>query len=78
MKTIINGKIYDTDTAERIAKGPCVSVYRTQSGKWFKRALSVFSNNYEIKLISFYEAKELVGLHAPDQYEKYFGQAEEA
>ncbi len=78
MKTIIDGKLYDTDSAEMVAVGQFVEVYRTSKGSWFKRSQSMFGMGSMLLPINGDEAKKLVGLHAPDRYEKYFGQAEEA
>jgi hypothetical protein len=56
MKIIIDGKLYDTETAECVATG----------------------QGCQIIPIDQNEAKSLVGVHAPDQYDKYFGRAEKA
>ena len=78
MKTIINGKLYDTDTADLVAVGNYVEVYQTQKGSWFKKSDSMLGWGCMLIPIEVNEAKKLIGLHAPDKYERYFGQAEEA
>lgn len=78
MKRIINDKIYDTDSAELVAEGPMVNVYRTKNGRWFEQVRSIIFDGCELHPLMFNEAKSLVGLHAPDRYDEFFGQAEEA
>jgi hypothetical protein len=78
MKAIIDGKIYDTETAERIAEGVCVEVYRTKKGNWFKRTRDLYTDNHHVEPIGEKEARDLIGLNAPDRYDKYFGRAETA
>lgn len=76
MKAIINGKIYDTETAELIAVGDFLEIYKTKKGNWFKRTKDINGVNYQIEVINAADAKSFVGLHAPDHYDKYFGRAE--
>ncbi len=78
MKTIINEKLYDTDTAELVAVGNYIEVYQTQKGNWFKKSDSMLGWGCMLIPIEVNEAKKLIGLHAPEKYERYFGQAEEA
>lgn len=78
MKIIIDGKLYDTETADLVAVGTFVEVYRTKKGNWFKKSDSIFGQGCQIIPIDQSEAKKLVGLHTPDRYNKYFGQAEMA
>jgi hypothetical protein len=76
MKTIIEGKLYDTDNANLIAVGTFVEVYRTTKGSWFKKSDSILGQGCALVPIDENEAKGLVGLHAPDRFNKYFGRAE--
>ncbi len=76
MKTIIEGKLYDTEAAELIACGTFVEVFRTKRGNWFKKSDSTLGQGCALIPIDENEAKGLVGLHAPDRYNKYFGRAE--
>lgn len=78
MKTIINEKLYDTDTADLVAVGNYVEVYQTRNGNWFKKSDSILGLGCMLIPIDEKEAKKLIGLHAPEKYERYFGQAEEA
>lgn len=78
MKIIVDDKIYDTDTANLVAVGSYVEVYQTQKGNWFKKSDSILGWGCQLIPIDIKEAKMLIGLHAPDKYENYFGQAEEA
>lgn len=77
MKAIINGKVYDTETAELAAKGSYVEVFQTRKGNWFKR-LELLGMGCRIIPIEQKEAMSLVGVLAPDQYGKFFGEAVEA
>ncbi len=78
MKIIINEKLYDTETADLIAVGTFVEVYRTKKGSWFKKSDSILGQGCQIIPIEQNEAKKLIGIHAPDRYNKYFGQVEKA
>ncbi|MCI1965869.1 MAG: hypothetical protein LKJ17_07035 [Oscillospiraceae bacterium] len=78
MKTIIDGKLYDTEQASLVAVGAYIEVYRTQKGNWFKKCGSPLENSCRVVPVEGREAQSLVGLHAPDEYEKYFGRPEEA
>ena len=78
MKRIIDNKAYDTETANLVAVGNYVEVYQTPKGNWFKKSDSMLGWGCMLIPIDVNEAKELIGLLAPDKYEKYFGQAEEA
>jgi hypothetical protein len=78
MKTIIDGKLYDTETAELVAVGDFVEVYRTAKGNWFERNKDIHGVNYKVEPIEANYAKRFIGIHAPDRYCKYFGEAEEA
>lgn len=75
MKTIINGMLYDTETAELIAVGTYVEVYRTKKGNWFKKVDSILGTGCQIVPIELREAGLLVGENAPENYCKYFGRA---
>ena len=78
MESIINGKRYDTRTAERVIDGPLnEGVYRTSKGAWFKANVP-FRGLPPIVLLSEAEARDLVGKCAAHRYVEFFGEVEEA
>lgn len=72
MQAIIDGKLYDTEGAERVAEGTFVEVFRTKDGRWFKKEEPMLGLGCQIIPIDQKEAKSLVGFHSPDSYDKYF------
>lgn len=78
MKAIIDGKLYDTEAANLIAIGNYTEVYRTRKGNWFKQTYGEFGCGCRIVPINEQETMSLVGRFAPDNYEEYFGEPEEA
>lgn len=84
MKKIINGKVYDTNTAKEICqKEPieyqndlqysCMTLYRKKTGEFFLHIFSNKSGN-QIEPISFNDAKSFVEEYGTsEQYEELFG-----
>lgn len=73
MKQIIDGKLYDTDTAELIlslADGKR-RFYRTKKGAFFQ----VYDGTMGV--LSEEAMKKYMGVFAPDIYVKLFGEVEE-
>lgn len=78
MKTIIDGKLYDTETATLVSVGMNEKVFLTKKGNWFKETRVPYHEMSILLKIGETEAKRIVGLNSPDRYEKYFGRPEEA
>jgi hypothetical protein len=80
MRKIINGKLYDTDTAEPIYTELYLfkrrTLYRTKKGNWFM----FYHANKEIRPMTDEEVMEYLGERDEciDIYLKYFGSVEEA
>lgn len=89
MKKIINGKVYDTNTAKEICcKEPieyqndlyysCKTLYRKKTGEFFFNIFSNQSGN-KIEPISFNDAKSFVEEYGTaEQYEALFGEPDES
>lgn len=93
MIRIINGKKYDTNTAEIIAEysdGDYITnhyyflsetLYRKKNGEFFILAdgggMTVYATSPEIFTISFDDAKKWVETHASEKYESIFGEVAE-
>ena len=93
MKQIINGKIYNTETADHVANnefsdgsnrmncGRCTSLWKTKKGVFFAWYETCWQGEHDsLEPLSETAAKELFETLSgdPDDYEKYFGKAEEA
>ncbi|MVB11063.1 hypothetical protein CAFE_17650 [Caprobacter fermentans] len=78
MQTIIDGKLYDTDTATLVASSWREEIFRTRRGNWFKRVRALCSENFVLEKMNDAEAKRAVGILSPKSYETYFGRPEEA
>ena len=78
MKKIINGKLYDTDTAERVYEELYLNkrrtLYLTTKGSWFL----FYHAKKEIVPKTDAEVMEYLGERDADLYIKYFGDVEEA
>lgn len=79
MKQIISSKLYDTDTATKLAStylqspsGVEVGLYRKTNGEYF----TAFTD-YAIYPLTDAEAKDWVGKWAVDSYTALFGQVSE-
>ncbi len=90
MKKVINGSLYNTNTATHIANnefrdganrmnlGRCTALYKTRSGKFFAWHETCWQGEQDtIELLSLREAKDLFEhLDAdPDDYEDIFGES---
>lgn len=75
MRKIINGLSYDTEKSTLVYREEDTrrELYVTKKGRWFK-----FYPNGVITPITDTEAMIYLGDHAPDLYEEYFGEVEEA
>ena len=78
MRKIIKGKLYDTNTAERIYEelylGKRRTLYRTTKGTWF----IFYHANEEIVPKTDEEIMDYLGERDADLYMKYFDVVEEA
>lgn len=76
MKSIFNGKMYDTDKSENVCNIFNHSVYRTNKEVLFttccyeKMGEQISSTNQE-------EIKSLIGRYCPETYIELFGEVEE-
>lgn len=92
MKRIINGKLYSTDTAERIADdyysdghnqynaGHAESLWVTPRGRFFRFSETCWQGETDsIETLNEVEAKDVFESLAgdPEIYEKHFGKPEE-
>ena len=93
MKEIINGEIYDTDTAKYICHYPetsaeygdylecCYTVYQKETKEFFVDVVLFFERRKEIRYIeplTNEKAQELCdGLMETDEYTALFGEVEE-
>ena len=83
MKKIINGKKYDTNTAEFLFNtyngvGRIGKLYRKKNGEFFISHITQWEGeSSSIEPISENEAKELIGEANGDMYERIFGEVEE-
>ncbi|MFM0053774.1 hypothetical protein [Caballeronia grimmiae] len=86
MKRIINGKTYNTDTANKVFFGYLdaedtslqLSLYQTRHGEFFKAVTNVHEKEtLEFGPITDAEAQALVERHANDLVEQYFGEMPE-
>ena len=80
MVAIINGKKYNTETAELILtlyggarQGFRRDYYKTKKGTYFVRYVTVG----EIDLVSEETIKDLLAIYDPDKYIELFGDVEE-
>jgi hypothetical protein len=81
MKKIINGKLYDSDKAEKICEAWVTglfmnvkgTLYRTKSKNWF-----IVSETYELVKLDESTVKRVLGSQNVAQYIKLFGKVEEA
>jgi hypothetical protein len=71
MKQIIEGKMYDTDTAELLFNVGNLGLYKTKKGA----LLQVVGN--EMDLVSEERTKEYLGKYHILEYIKLFGEVEE-
>lgn len=86
MKRIINGRSYDTDTAERVAYGDhghemsqaWWALYRTRQGAFFEVVADHDGSLQEFKPLTDQEAYAFMERHANDLIEEYFGPMPEA
>lgn len=78
MKRIIDGKMYDTDTATRVYEevvfGKRRTLYITKHGAWFL----FYHSKKEIVPKTEDEVKEYLGEKDVDKYIEYFGEVPEA
>lgn len=92
MNKIINGKRYDTQTAQELDETNhyngngnltgCTTFYRKKTGEFFlhywANPRDIWSGNSYIKPLSIEEAKEYAEEHlSGDEYEEIFGEVEE-
>jgi len=90
MKQVINGKLYNTETADAIAdntfrdgtnrrnQGRCTTLYKTRSGKFFAHHETSWQGEHNnIEPLTAAEAKECFEDFRgdADQYEDVFGEA---
>lgn len=68
MKSIINGKLYDTDTATFVTTGSCHNIYITQKGNWFL----VSRDGMFLKLSEEMAFDEICKICDTDALNKYF------
>ena len=84
MREIINGKKYDTETAELVAvacEGLMIvrELYRTKEGEWFTRRFDKPEDGDTESGWIFLVSEEAVrGVLRPELHEKYFGTIKEA
>lgn len=77
MKSIIAGKVYDTEKSEIIIEGQYRSgLYRTSKGSWFW-VFDPLLSTPKIEVVSEGQAKIDIGKYAPDRYSEFFGEPEE-
>ena len=78
MKRFIDGRLYDTEKAEKVTrKAKGIDMYRTDKGNWFYYYYKASMRC--IVTLTKTEAKDIIGNHlGPEVYEKYFGKPEEA
>ena len=86
MKKIINGKKYDTNTAQQVCYGhfgnfgcKTVTLYKKTNGEYFEHhEINEFGYREWIEPIDETEAKEFAEEQMDsDEYEKFFGEVEE-
>ena len=79
MRVIINGKLYDTETAELIYR----EIVTWRYSRWYymtaKRAFfCYYDKTKEIKVKTEEEIRELLGEHDVDKYIELFGEPDNA
>lgn len=72
MKSIIDGKMYDTEKAEKLLEDRYIKIYKTKNDRLFCVI------NGTITPVAMEEIKECIGIYLPDLYIKHFGEVEEA
>lgn len=87
MKKIINGKMYNTDTAREIATDfimwnanleKTITLYRKRTGEFFLHHVPQRDGVESIRLCTDDYAKEFASQHmSADEYEELFGKVEE-
>ena len=84
MRKIINGKAYDTDTADMIAEWQSCgdpirweTLYRKKTGEFFLLINDPYRTGVRISPISEFEANMWVEDCANEKYEEIFGTQEE-
>lgn len=86
MKKIINGKKYDTDTAQQVCCGffgnfncKSVTLYRKDNGEYFEHhELDEFGHREWIEPVTETEAKRFAEEQMDaEEYEEFFGEVEE-
>lgn len=78
MKTIIDGKLYDTEKAKLVyGDGAGYGIYHTAKGAWFSGEF-LTANTRIIKPIPESEVKNIIGRNNTELYVELFGEPEEA
>lgn len=77
MKSIIGGKLYDTDKSEKLCDFSSHSIYRTNNGTLFM-TYSDQKTTEQISNVNQGKIKDLIGQHFPNDYIEIFGKVEEA
>ena len=85
MRKVIRGKMYDTNTAEKLCEYKVSkfhsiyeTIYRKTNGEFFKLVENFVDNFFGITPLSIDEAKEIIEVRFDgDEYEEIFGKVEE-
>lgn len=78
MKSILDGKLYDTDKSENLCNFPNHSIYRTKNGALFITYNGDDMPHGRISCTDQEIVKAMIGQYCPDVYIELFGEPEEA